>query len=129
LYNLVSEKVLQSHLHCLRVSVKSGFRIQWRLAHKSRRNMLSNKDSVTLSKASRVNLRQVEAVCLTLKSGNLFKLRSVQDLTIVCTGGCIWVTVEGKPWDIVLYGGDSFKIERRLLTLVTAMEDSDFKTF
>jgi Protein of unknown function (DUF2917) len=91
--------------------------------------MLSNKDSVTLRKASRVNLRQDEAVCLTLKSGNLFKLRSVQDLTIVCTGGCIWVTVEGKPWDIVLYGGDSFKIERRLLTLVTAMVDSDFKTF
>jgi len=68
---------------------------------------------------------QPESV-ISLKSGQLLTLRPKMEQTLVCKTGCLWITIEGKPWDVVLQNEGIFKIERLLLTLVRAMQDSDF---
>lgn len=51
-------------------------------------------------------------------------LDGAQGTTIVVDSGCLWVTLERDPRDIVLAKGMRFAIDRRGRTVVVAEEDS-----
>jgi hypothetical protein len=51
-------------------------------------------------------------------------LDGAQGTTIVVHSGCLWVTLERDPRDIVLAKGMRFEIDRRGRTVIVAEEDS-----
>lgn len=46
---------------------------------------------------------------------------------IVVESGCLWITLEDDPRDIILVKGMRFEIDRTGRTIVTAEEDSRFR--
>lgn len=54
-------------------------------------------------------------------------LRLPQDAstaTVTCLRGCLWITIDSQPIDIVITEGQSFTTKRVDLTLVFALEPS-----
>jgi hypothetical protein len=56
----------------------------------------------------------------------LFRVPDAGGLRIVCTAGCLWVTVDGDPRDILLEAGESFEADGHAPALLYAMEASAF---
>lgn len=44
--------------------------------------------------------------------------------TITCRTGKVWVTINGRPEDIVLYPGEAFRFERRETAFIAALMSS-----
>lgn len=56
----------------------------------------------------------------------LYRVPSAAGVRIVCTAGCLWVTLDGDPRDILLEAGDSFEADAPAPALLYAMEPSQF---
>jgi hypothetical protein len=54
-------------------------------------------------------------------------LDNAEGTTITVDAGCLWVTMERDPRDIVLLPGMSFEIDRTGRTVIAAEEDSRFR--
>jgi hypothetical protein len=54
-------------------------------------------------------------------------LDNAEGTTIAVDTGCLWVTMERDPRDIVLLPGMSFEIDRTGRTVIAAEEDSHFR--
>ena len=54
-------------------------------------------------------------------------LNNAEGTTIAVDTGCLWVTMERDPRDIVLLPGMSFEIDRTGRTVIAAEEDSRFR--
>jgi hypothetical protein len=54
-------------------------------------------------------------------------LNNAEGTRISVDAGCLWVTMERDPRDIVLLPGMSFEIDRSGRTVVAAEEDSRFR--
>ena len=52
---------------------------------------------------------------------------NAEGTTITVDAGCLWVTMERDPRDIVLLPGMSFEIDRTGRTVIAAEEDSRFR--
>ena len=59
-----------------------------------------------------------------LKAGSTLHLRDQQGYAVVVFEGQVWITQDGDARDIVLAGGESFRLDRPGLALVQAMHDS-----
>jgi hypothetical protein len=74
-------------------------------------------DSSTPQRGRRACLPQRESLLLNNAEGT----------TIAVDSGCLWVTMERDPRDIVLLPGMSFEIDRTGRTVIAAEEDSRFR--
>ena len=54
-------------------------------------------------------------------------LNNAEGTTIAVDAGCLWVTMERDPRDIVLLPGMSFEIDRTGRTVIAAEDDSRFR--
>jgi hypothetical protein len=54
-------------------------------------------------------------------------LNNAEGTTITVDAGCLWVTMERDPRDIVLLPGMSFEIDRTGRTVIAAEDDSRFR--
>ena len=48
----------------------------------------------------------------------------VEGAIVACERGCIWLTQDGDPRDVVLAGGQVHRVDRRSRVIVTALADS-----
>jgi hypothetical protein len=61
-----------------------------------------------------------------LKRGQMQRLQDARGSLVLCLSGTLWLTQEGDARDIVLEAGDEARIERRGLTILSAMRDTRF---
>ena len=54
-------------------------------------------------------------------------LDNAEGTTVAVDSGCLWVTMERDPRDIVLLPGMSFEIDRSGRTVIAAEDDSRFR--
>lgn len=73
-------------------------------------------DSPTPQRGSRIFLSQRKSLVLNNAEGT----------TIVVDSGCLWVTMERDPRDVVLLPGMRFEIDRSGRTIIAAEDDSRF---
>ena len=74
-------------------------------------------DTPTPQRGRRICLPQRESLVLNNAEGT----------TISVDSGCLWVTMERDPRDIVLLPGMSFEIDRTGRTVIAAEDDSRFR--
>ena len=74
-------------------------------------------DSPTPQHGRRICLPQRESLVLNNAEGT----------TIAVDAGCLWITMERDPRDIVLLPGMSFEIDRSGRTVIAAEDDSRFR--
>jgi hypothetical protein len=74
-------------------------------------------DSPTPRRGRRMCLPQRESLVLNNAEGT----------TIAVDAGCLWITMERDPRDIVLSPGMSFEIDRSGRTVIAAEDDSRFR--
>jgi hypothetical protein len=54
-------------------------------------------------------------------------LHEARGARVVCVSGALWLTQEGRDEDVILQPGESLRITRDGLTLVTAMRSSELR--
>ena len=62
----------------------------------------------------------------TLPKGGLFRIHNGQGRRVECPAGCLWLTQERDPRDIVLEAGEGFTVDRAGNTFLSALSDSSF---
>ena len=62
----------------------------------------------------------------TLPKGGLFRIHNGQGRRVECLAGCLWLTQERDPRDIVLEAGEGFTVDRAGDTFLSALSDSSF---
>lgn len=67
-----------------------------------------------------------EAPTVSLPARQLFEVPDPTDLRIVCTAGCLWLTLDDDVRDVVLEPGGSFEAHQRRRVLLYAFEPSAF---
>lgn len=63
---------------------------------------------------------------ISLPARQLFEMRDGSAARILCTAGCLWITVDHDLRDVILHPGDSFEGEDARRALIYAMEPSSF---
>jgi hypothetical protein len=61
-----------------------------------------------------------------LPKTGLFRIHEGQGQRIECLAGCLWITQESDPRDVVLEPGQGFTIDRGGETFISALADSRF---
>ena len=61
-----------------------------------------------------------------LPARQLFELPDASGATILCTSGCLWLTLDHDPRDVILEPGDSFETPQPRRALLYAMQPSAF---
>ena len=74
-------------------------------------------DPATPHRGRRMHLPQRETLLLNNAEGTKINVEA----------GCLWVTMENDPRDIVLLPGMSFEIDRSGRTVITAEDDTRFR--
>lgn len=69
-------------------------------------------------------MNDAPTVCLPARQ--LFVLPDAASARILCTCGCLWVTLDGDPRDVVLHPGDRFETPERRRAILYAVERSSF---
>jgi hypothetical protein len=63
---------------------------------------------------------------ISLPARQLFSIPDGSAARILCTAGCLWITVDHDPRDVILQPGDSFESEDARRALIYATEPSAF---
>lgn len=63
---------------------------------------------------------------VSLPSRQLFEIPDASSARILCTSGCLWLTLDGDPRDVILRPGDSFAAGEPRRALLYALEGSAF---
>lgn len=61
-----------------------------------------------------------------LAKGGLFRIHDGRGRRVECLSGCLWLTQEADPRDVVLEAGEGFTIDRDGDTYLSALSDSRF---
>lgn len=67
-----------------------------------------------------------EGPTIALPARQLFAIPDAGAVRILCTAGCLWLTLDGDARDVVLYPGNSFEDEAGRRALIYAFEASAF---
>ena len=59
-----------------------------------------------------------------LNKGQLQRIEDGQGSRVFCISGCLWLTQQGSPRDIVLNAGDEATLSHEGTTIVMALSDS-----
>ena len=62
-----------------------------------------------------------------LQRDGVVLLHEARGASVVCVSGALWLTQEGRDEDVILQPGESLRITRDGLTLVTAMRSSELR--
>lgn len=68
----------------------------------------------------------VQGPSVSLPPRQLFERPDAASARILCTAGCLWVTIDHDPRDVVLHPGESFEGTAGRRALVYALEPSAF---
>lgn len=63
---------------------------------------------------------------ITLPPRQLFEIPDASSARILCTAGCLWLTLDGDLRDVILEAGDSFEDALPRRALLYAMEPATF---
>jgi hypothetical protein len=63
---------------------------------------------------------------ITLPARQLFALADASSARILCTSGCLWVTLDDDPRDVILEAGDTFEAKEPRRALLYALRGSAF---
>lgn len=63
---------------------------------------------------------------VSLPARQLFAIPDAASARILCTAGCLWLTLDGDPRDVILEPGDSFESGESRRVLLYAMQGSAF---
>ena len=63
---------------------------------------------------------------ISLPPRQLFQIADASSVRILCTAGCLWLTLDGDARDVVLEPGDGFETPDARRALIYAMEASAF---
>ena len=61
-----------------------------------------------------------------MAKGGLHRIHDGQGLRVQCLSGCLWLTQQSDPRDVVLEAGDAFTIDRPGDTYLSALASSRF---
>lgn len=67
-----------------------------------------------------------EGPTIALPARQLFAIPDAGAVQILCTAGCLWLTLDDDGRDVVLYPGDSFESQAERRALIYAFEASAF---
>lgn len=67
-----------------------------------------------------------EAPTVSLPARQMFAIPDAASARILCTAGCLWLTLDGDPRDVILEPGDSFETGESRRALLYAMQRSAF---
>ena len=67
-----------------------------------------------------------EAPTVTLPARQLFEIADAASAHILCTEGCLWLTLDDDPRDVILEPGDSFETGEHRRALLYALEPAAF---
>jgi hypothetical protein len=62
---------------------------------------------------------------VSLRAGDLLRLRSASGMVISCRSGTLWITQEQDTRDIVLRPGACFTLDRSGLALISSLGDGE----
>ena len=63
---------------------------------------------------------------VTLPARQLFEIPDAASARILCTEGCLWLTLDDDPRDVILEPGDSFRTDEHRRALLYALQGSSF---
>ena len=64
---------------------------------------------------------------VSLTARQLFEIPDASSARIVCTAGCLWLTLDDDPRDVILEPGDSFTTGEPRRALLYAFQPSAFQ--
>ena len=64
---------------------------------------------------------------VSLPARQLFEIADASAARILCTAGCLWLTLDGDPRDVILQAGDRFEPAQPRRLLLYAIEPSAFQ--
>lgn len=67
-----------------------------------------------------------DGLTVSLPARQLFALPDASCVRVLCTSGCLWLTLDDDPRDVILHPGDSFGFDAPRRALLYATERSDF---
>jgi hypothetical protein len=67
-----------------------------------------------------------EGPTVSLPARQLFELPDASSARILCTSGCLWLTLDDDPRDVILEPGDSFEAQQPRRALLYALQGSAF---
>ena len=67
-----------------------------------------------------------EGPTVSLPARQMFEIPDASTARILCTAGCLWLTLDDDPRDVILEPGDAFQAGEPRRALLYAMERSDF---
>ena len=68
-----------------------------------------------------------DAPTVSLPARQLFEIPDASSARILCTEGCLWLTLDDDPRDVILEPGDSFETGEHRRALLYAMKGSSFR--
>jgi len=66
------------------------------------------------------------APTVSLPARQLFAIPDASSARVLCTGGCLWLTLDGDPRDVILEAGDSFETGETRRALLYALQGASF---
>jgi hypothetical protein len=63
---------------------------------------------------------------VSLPARQLFEIPDASSARILCTSGCLWLTLDDDPRDVILEAGDSFEASEPRRALLYALQGSAF---
>lgn len=67
-----------------------------------------------------------EGPTISLPARQLFEMPDASTARILCTAGCLWLTLDEDLRDVILEPGDSFEADEARRALLYAIEPSSF---
>ena len=57
-----------------------------------------------------------------MAKNKILEIKQAMGVTIECLEGSVWVTLDGDMRDVILDAGHAFKVDRKQLTLIQALD-------
>jgi Protein of unknown function (DUF2917) len=73
-----------------------------------------------------MNIADLHPAAITLRKGDIHRLRDGLGQRIEALQGCLWVTIDNDLRDIFVAPGEGFSIDRVGDTLISALADSSY---
>jgi hypothetical protein len=73
-----------------------------------------------------MNFAELHPASITLRKGQVHRIRHARGQRIESLGGSLWVTIDNDLRDIFVRPGEGFSVDRPGATLISALDDARF---